>query len=77
MLGVPRADAGAPAPPLKSRKSGGTSKGKSKKKDAVRMSQYVDPQIINGPDSSSHSRLDVIDQLDISGLTGASCMCFI
>lgn len=39
------------------------------------MSQYVEPQIINGPEASRHSRLDVIDQLDISGLTGASCMC--
>lgn len=38
------------------------------------MSQYVDPQIISGDDATHHSRLDVIDQLDISGLTGASCV---
>ncbi|WFD26725.1 hypothetical protein MNAN1_001710 [Malassezia nana] len=36
------------------------------------MSQYVDPQIINAEDATHHSRLDVIDQLDITGLTGAS-----
>ncbi|WFD23180.1 hypothetical protein MEQU1_001868 [Malassezia equina] len=74
MSGVSRTDAGAPLPPPKSRKGRALSKGKSKK-EAVRMSQYVDPQIINGPEASRHSRLDVIDQLDISGLTGASCMC--
>ena len=41
----------------------------------MRLSQYVDPQIIQDePDAADHSRLDVIDQLDISGLTGGTCM---
>lgn len=44
----------------------------------MRLSQFVDPQIIqDGPSSADNSRLDVIDQLDISGLTGGSCTYFV
>lgn len=44
-----------------------------RKQQDVRLSQFVDPQIIQeGPSSADNSRLDVIDQLDISGLTGGS-----
>lgn len=52
--------------------------GFSKKQKDVRLSQFVDPQIIqDGPSSADNSRLDVIDQLDISGLTGGSCTYFV
>lgn len=46
---------------------------RKKNKQSARTSQYVDPQIISDePDSADNSRLDVIDQLDISGLTGGT-----
>jgi len=72
------ADESAPVLPPKTRKGSYgliPRLGRSKKKESVRLSQYVDPQIIQDePDAADHSRLDVIDQLDISGLTGGTCM---
>lgn len=76
MTGADRYSDGAPVPPPKSGKSGlgiMSKVGRSKRKDAKRMSQFVEPQALDEEDVPGHSRLDVIDQLDISGLTGGSC----
>ena len=78
MLGSAQADAYAPQPPPKPQRS--RTKGffnkdsRFERKQQKRQTRYVDPQLIQDPDTSSSNHLDIIDQLDISGLTGNSCM---
>ncbi|WFD00625.1 hypothetical protein MYAM1_003376 [Malassezia yamatoensis] len=69
----------APKPPPKSRKELGRLLGRSgrsgeKNKKKNRISQYVEPRLEgdDADDQAPLSRIDVIDQLDISGVHGAS-----
>ena len=69
----------APKPPPKSRRDLGRLLGRSgrsgeSRKSKHRTSQYVEPVVHGAEDEALPvNHIDVIDQLDISGVHGASC----
>lgn len=68
----------APKPPPKSRRDLGRLLGRSgrggDRKSKHRTSQYVEPVVHGAEDEALPAKhIDVIDQLDISGVHGASC----